>query len=311
MELRFGVRDKQDAIRPNVPATRRANQYSEIVAEQEGAYIYQDIRTVPGHTYHWNLAHASYTNSKDGLGKEFLNNPDCMSVVIGPAPTAGGTFRGVAQQARRLADGAGNDKAGDTGTSFCSTVDEAAVSRGDLTLDYDTGKPTVKTRNNSWERYADRDGYVATSTVTRFTFKSVKQYSVIHGNLIDDIRFSEDTTVTYHANTGSAADPKWTDTTIAGDYTIVGNTHNRFTRDGYEFQGWSQDPKATAASLRTGDIIDVPQAGADLYAVWKRVKTEPTPVPTLPQTGSVIGLIGGLVAAVLLTGAGIAFKRRG
>lgn len=94
-----------------MPATRRANQYSEIVAEQEGAYIYQDIRTVPGHTYHWNLAHASYTNSKDGLGKEFLNNPDCMSVVIGPAPTAGGTFRGVAQQARRLADGAGNDKA--------------------------------------------------------------------------------------------------------------------------------------------------------------------------------------------------------
>jgi len=311
VELRFGVRDKQDAIRPNVPATRRANQYSEIVAEQEGAYIYQDIRTVPGHTYHWNLAHASYTNSKDGLGKEFLNNPDCMSVVIGPAPTAGGTFRGVAQQARRLADGAGNDKAGDTGTSFCSTVDEAAVSRGDLTLDYDTGKLTVKTRNNSWERYADRDGYVATSTVTRFTFKSVKQYSVIHGNLIDDIRFSEDTTVTYHANTGFAADPKWTDTTIAGDYTIVGNTHNRFTRDGYEFQGWSQDPKATAASLRTGDIIDVPQAGADLYAVWKRVKTEPTPVPTLPQTGGMLGLIGGLVAVILLTGAGIAFKRRG
>lgn len=310
VELRFGVRDKQDAIRPNVPATRRANQYSEIVAEQEGAYIYQDIRTVPGHTYHWNLAHASYTNSKDGLGKEFLNNPDCMSVVIGPAPTAGGTFRGVAQQARRLADGAGNDKAGDTGTSFCSTVDEAAVSRGDLTLDYDTGKPTVKTRNNSWERYADRDGYVATSTVTRFTFKSVKQYSVIHGNLIDDIRFSEDTTVTYHANTGSAADPKWTDTTIAGDYTIVGTTHNRFTRDGYEFQGWSQDPKATAASLRTGDIIDVPQAGADLYAVWKRVKTEPTPVPTLPQTGGMLGLIGGLVAVILLTGAGITWRLR-
>lgn len=101
------------------------------------------------------------------------------------------------------------------------------------------------------------------------------------------------------------------DTTIAGDYTIVGNTHNRFTRDGYEFQGWSQDPKATAASLRTGDIIDVPQAGADLYAVWKRVKTEPTPVPTLPQTGGMLGLIGGLVAVILLTGAGIAFKRRG
>lgn len=181
---------------------------------------------------------------------------------------------------------------------------------GDLTLDYDTGKPTVKTRNNSWERYADRDGYVATSTVTRFTFKSVKQYSVIHGNLIDDIRFSEDTTVTYHANTGSAADPKWTDTTIAGDYTIVGNTHNRFTRDGYEFQGWSQDPKATAASLRTGDIIDVPQAGADLYAVWKRVKTEPTPVPTLPQTGGMLGLIGGLVAVILLTGAGITWRLR-
>lgn len=90
----------------------------------------------------------------------------------------------------------------------------------------------------------------------------------------------------HHANTGSAADPKWTDTTIAGDYTIVGNTHDRFTRDGYEFQGWSQDPKTTAASLRTGDIIDVPQAGADLYAVWKRVKTEPTPVTTLPQAGA-------------------------
>lgn len=91
---------------------------------------------------------------------------------------------------------------------------------------------------------------------------------------------------------------------------IVGNTHNRFTRDGYEFQGWSQDPKATAASLRTGDIIDVPQAGADLYAAWKRVKTEPTPAPTLPQTGGMLGLIGGMGAAVLLTGAGIAFKLR-
>ena len=195
--------------------------------------------------------------------------------------------------------------------THCSTVDEAAVSRGDLTLDYDTGKPTVRTRNNSWERYADRDGYVATSTVTRFTFKSVKQHSVIHGNLIDDIRFSEDTTVTYHANTGVPADPEWADTTIAGDYTIVDNTHNRFTRDGYEFQGWSQDPKATAASLLAGDVIDVSQSGADLYAIWKRTKTEPAPVSTLPQTGSVIGLIGGLVAAVLLTGAGIAFKRRG
>lgn len=101
------------------------------------------------------------------------------------------------------------------------------------------------------------------------------------------------------------------DTTIAGDYTIVDNTHNRFTRDGYEFQGWSQDPKATAASLLAGDVIDVSQSGADLYAIWKRTKTEPAPVSTLPQTGSVIGLIGGLVAAVLLTGAGIAFKRRG
>lgn len=60
-----------------------------------------------------------------------------------------------------------------------------------------------------------------------------------------------------------------------------------------------------------GDVIDVSQSGADLYAIWKRTKTEPAPVSTLPQTGSVIGLIGGLVAAVLLTGAGIAFKRRG
>lgn len=66
-----------------------------------------------------------------------------------------------------------------------------------------------------------------------------------------------------------------------------------------------------AASLLAGDVIDVSQSGADLYAIWKRTKTEPAPVSTLPQTGSVIGLIGGLVAAVLLTGAGIAFKRRG
>lgn len=62
--------------------------------------------------------------------------------------------------------------------------------------------------------------------------------------------------------------------------------------------------------IRAGDIIDVPQAGADLYAVWKRVKTEPTPAPTLPQTGGMLGLIGGMGAAVLLTGAGIAFKLR-
>lgn len=50
--------------------------------------------------------------------------------------------------------------------------------------------------------------------------------------------------------------------------------------------------------------------GADLYAVWKRVKTEPTPVPTLPQTGGMLGLIGGLVAVILLTGAGITWRLR-
>lgn len=69
--------------------------------------------------------------------------------------------------------------------------------------------------------------------------------------------------------------------------------------------------RPSAVKVTGFDPLDANQAGADLYAVWKRVKTEPTPVPTLPQTGGMLGLIGGLVAVILLTGAGIAFKRRG
>lgn len=308
VELRFDTRNKDDALKSGVSKERRADQYSEIVAEQAGGYLYQDVKTIPGHTYHWNLAHASYRNSKNSDGRTWLNDPDCMSVVIGPAPTDGGTFQGTAQQAVRLADGAGNDKAGDVGTRICSTVDETGINLGDLDQDPNTGQATVHSKENEWERYGDKTGYVATSTVTRFTFASIKQYSEIHGNLINDITFSEDTTVTYHANITGNQSGSWTDKTLAGDYTIVSNEHNRFTRTGYKLIGWSRDPDASKPDLQTGDVIDVPSEGADLYAVWE--KTGPTPSSSLPETGARVGLVVGGLTVVSLLGAIIARRRR-
>lgn len=150
--------------------TNAGNVWGEIAAAKRGRYIYQDIATTPGVVYKWSLKHASRNADQD----------DSMQVMIGePGKT-------VAQQATRTTSN-GSDKTGSAGTTI-------------------TTHGTAQ--DGRWETYTG--DYLATSTTTRFTFRSVRDSNgqgldfTAEGNCVDDLSFDKAYKLSYDKNSSDA-----------------------------------------------------------------------------------------------------------
>ena len=150
--------------------TNAGNVWGEIAAAKRGKYIYQDIATTPGVVYKWSLKHASRNADQD----------DSMQVMIGePGKT-------VAQQATRTTSN-GSDKTGSVGTTI-------------------TTHGTAQ--DGKWETYTG--DYLATSTTTRFTFRSVRDSNgqgldfTAEGNCVDDLSFDKAYRLSYDKNASDA-----------------------------------------------------------------------------------------------------------
>lgn len=150
--------------------TNAGNVWGEIAAAKRGKYIYQDIATTPGVVYKWSLKHASRNAGQD----------DSMQVMIGePGKT-------VAQQATRTTSN-GSDKTGSVGTRI-------------------TTHGTAQ--DGKWETYTG--DYLATSTTTRFTFRSVRDSNgqgldfTAEGNCVDDLSFDKAYKLSYDKNSSDA-----------------------------------------------------------------------------------------------------------
>lgn len=150
--------------------TNAGNVWGEIAAAKRGKYIYQDIATTPGVVYKWSLKHASRNAGQD----------DSMQVMIGEPGKA------VAQQATRTTSN-GSDKTGSVGTTI-------------------TTHGTAQ--DGKWETYTG--DYLATSTTTRFTFRSVRDSNsqgldfTAEGNCVDDLSFDKAYKLSYDKNSSDA-----------------------------------------------------------------------------------------------------------
>ena len=163
--------------------SKTGNQYAELVAGQAGTAIYQDIATIPGVSYRWTLKHASLDR----------NHLDGMSVMIGEPG------KESAQDARRTTVNGNGDQPGDVGTVISTKVSN------DAELNHSS-----RNHDGQWETYTGT--YIATGTVTRFTFKSVSSSNNVYGNILDDLSFTKAYRLGYDGNGGTGQVPSRTET---------------------------------------------------------------------------------------------------
>lgn len=154
--------------------SKTGNQYAELVAGQAGTAIYQDIATIPGVSYRWTLKHASLDR----------NHLDGMSVMIGEPG------KESAQDARRTTVNGNGDQPGDVGKVISTKVSN------DAELNHSS-----RNHDGQWETYTGT--YIATGTVTRFTFKSVSSSNNVYGNILDDLSFTKAYRLGYDGNGGT------------------------------------------------------------------------------------------------------------
>lgn len=177
---KFGWRSNDDTAGADTVEVRRRNHtpyptnagnvWGEIAAAKQGKYIYQDIATTPGVVYKWSLKHASRNADQD----------DSMQVMIGePGAEA-------VQEATRTTSN-GTDKVGEKSTTI-------------------TTHGTAQ--DGRWETYTG--DYLATSTTTRFTFRSVRDSNgqgldfTAEGNCVDDLSFDKAYKLSYDKNSSDA-----------------------------------------------------------------------------------------------------------
>lgn len=163
--------------------TNAGNVWGEIAAAKRGKYIYQDIATIPGVSYRWTLKHASLDR----------NHLDGMSVMIGEPG------KESAQDARRTTVNGNGDQPGDVGKVISTKVSNDAESNH-----------SSRNHDGQWETYTGT--YIATGTVTRFTFKSVSSSNNVNGNILDDLSFTKAYRLGYDGNGGTGQVPSRTET---------------------------------------------------------------------------------------------------
>lgn len=222
---------------------RRSNTWAEIVAAQADTSIYQDIRVTPGNTYHWSLKHQSI----------LARHVDRMQVLIGEPG------KETPQQATRTKTNGGTDGTGDVGTDIATT------------------NITDKDSRN-WETYEGDWTCPEGVTMARFTFKSIDAPSWNNGNLVDDIGFSQSTTLRYDPNGGTG---------MMADQTVGVGVNAYTATDGYTLAGhglasWNTKPDGTGDSYRPGDMIAIDKP-TTLYAQWAD-----TTQTAMPETGGTL-----------------------
>lgn len=158
--------------------SKTGNQYAELVAGQAGTALYQDIATIPGVSYRWELKHAS-------LDRTHL---DGMSVMIGEPG------KESAQDATRTTVNGNGDQPGDVGKVISTKVRNKAELGG-------SSDHSSRNHDGQWETYTGT--YIATGTVTRFTFKSVSSSNNVNGSILDDLSFTKAYRLGYDANGGA------------------------------------------------------------------------------------------------------------
>lgn len=167
--------------------SKTGNQYAELVAGQAGTALYQDIATIPGVSYRWELKHAS-------LDRTHL---DGMSVMIGEPG------KESAQDATRTTVNGNGDQPGDVGKVISTKVSNDAESNHE-------SNHSSRNHDGQWETYTGT--YIATGTVTRFTFKSVSSSNNVNGNILDDLSFTKAYRLGYDGNGGTGQVPSRTET---------------------------------------------------------------------------------------------------
>ena len=168
--------------------SKTGNQYAELVAGQAGTAIYQDIATIPGVSYRWTLKHASLDR----------NHLDGMSVMIGEPG------KESAQDARRTTVNGNGDQPGNVGKVISTKVSN------DAELNHSSRNHSSRNHDGQWETYTGT--YIATGTVTRFTFKSVSSSNNVYGNILDDLSFTKAYRLGYDGNGGTGQVPSRTET---------------------------------------------------------------------------------------------------
>ena len=166
--------------------SKTGNQYAELVAGQAGTAIYQDIATIPGVSYRWTLKHASLDR----------NHLDGMSVMIGEPG------KESAQDASRTTVNGNGDQPGDVGKVISTKVSN------DAELGHESNHSS-RNHDGQWETYTGT--YIATGTVTRFTFKSVSSSNNVNGNILDDLSFTKAYRLGYDGNGGTGQVPSRTE----------------------------------------------------------------------------------------------------
>ncbi|MFQ9101234.1 MAG: InlB B-repeat-containing protein [Bifidobacterium adolescentis] len=252
-ESRFGWHSTQncddggecrtDAVELQTQKMGWINTCAEIVAAQADTSIYQDIRVVPGNTYHWSLKHQSI----------FAHHVDRIQVLIGEPG------KETPQQATRTKANGGTDGTGDVGTDIATTNITDRDSR-------------------NWETYEGDWTCPEGVTVARFTFKSIDAPSWNNGNLVDDIGFSQSTTLRYDANGGTGA---ITDQTVGVGVNAYTATDG-YTLAGHGLASWNTKPDGTGDSYKPGDMIAIDKP-TTLYAQWAD-----TTQTAMPETGGTV-----------------------
>lgn len=224
------------------------NIWAEIVAAQVGTAIYQDIRVTPGNTYHWSLKHQS------------VRGANTMQVLIGEPG------KEQPQQAKRTKTNGGSDQLGAVGTEI--TTNNKLSYRDD-----------AKGATENWETYEGDWTCPEGVTVARFTFKTIKGGSwPTNGNLVDDIGFSQSTTLRYDPNGGTG--------TIADQTVGVGvdayTATDGYTLTGHGLASWNTRPDGTGDSYKPGDAIIINKP-TTLYAQWADITQT-----AMPETGGTL-----------------------
>ena len=232
---------KADAV--ELQGFNHGNAWAEIVAAQPDTSIYQDIRVVPGNTYHWSLKHRSI----------FAKHVDRMRVLIGKPGEE------TPQRATRTKANGGTDKVGDVGTNIAT----ASITDRD---------------SRNWETYEGDWTCPDDVTVARFTFKDIDSALSNVGNLVDDIGFSQSTTLRY--------DPKG-GTGMMADQTVGVGVNAYTATDGYTFAGhglasWNTRSDGTGDSYKPGETIAIDRP-TTLYAQWAD-----TTRTAMPETGGTL-----------------------
>lgn len=221
----------------------QSNTWAEIVAAQPDTSIYQDIHVTPGNTYHWSLKHQSITSGY----------VDRMQILIGEPS------KETPQQAIRTKANGGTDKIGDVGTDIATT---------NISDD----------RARNWETYEGDWTCPEGVTVARFTFKSVDSLDPNRGNMVDDIGFSQSTTLRYDPNGGTGAIADQTVGVGVNAYTAT----DGYTLAGHGLASWNTKPDGTGGSYRPGDMIAIDKP-TTLYAQWAD-----TTQTAMPETGGTV-----------------------